>query len=149
MFQLAVQESTHGQLCSSQNWWHFLSLKWQVLIFDSSAFWSIIWYLVLVGCSPCGCEELDTTEQLHCHFSLSCIGEEMTTHSSALAWKIPGMAEPGGLPSMRLHRVGHDWSNLAAAAAVLADFFSLFCICFFKWSGLFLSGMLEQPQNYR
>ena len=42
----------------------------------------------------------------------------MATHSSVLAWKIPGMGEPGGLPSMGLHRVGHDWSNLAAAAAV-------------------------------
>ena len=41
----------------------------------------------------------------------------MATHSSVLAWRIPGMAEPGGLPSMGLHRVGHDWSDLAAAAA--------------------------------
>ena len=42
--------------------------------------------------------------------------EEMTTHSSVLAWRIPGMAGPGGLPSMGSHRVGHDWSDLAAAA---------------------------------
>ena len=41
----------------------------------------------------------------------------MATHSSVLAWRIPGTAEPGGLPSMGSHRVGHDWSNLAAAAA--------------------------------
>ena len=41
----------------------------------------------------------------------------MATHSSVLAWRIPGTGEPGGLPSMGLHRVGHDWSNLAAAAA--------------------------------
>ena len=40
----------------------------------------------------------------------------MATHSSVLAWRIPGMAEPGGLPSMGSHRVGHDWSDLAAAA---------------------------------
>ena len=40
----------------------------------------------------------------------------MATHSSVLAWRIPGMGEPGGLPSMGSHRVGHDWSNLAAAA---------------------------------
>ena len=39
----------------------------------------------------------------------------MATHSSVLAWRIPGMAEPGGLPSMGLHRVGHDWRDLAAA----------------------------------
>ena len=41
----------------------------------------------------------------------------MATHSSVLAWRIPGMLEPGGLPSMGSHRVGHDWSDLAAAAA--------------------------------
>ena len=41
----------------------------------------------------------------------------MATHSSVLAWRIPGMGEPDGLPSMGLHRVGHDWSDLAAAAA--------------------------------
>ena len=41
----------------------------------------------------------------------------MTTHSSVPAWRIPGMVEPGGLPSMGSHRVGHDWSDLAAAAA--------------------------------
>ena len=41
----------------------------------------------------------------------------MATHSSALAWRIPGMGEPGGLPSLGSYRVGHNWSNLAAAAA--------------------------------
>ena len=42
----------------------------------------------------------------------------MTTHSSILAWRIPGTAEPGGLPSMRSQRVGHDWSDLAAVASL-------------------------------
>ena len=41
--------------------------------------------------------------------------EEMATHSSILAWRIPGTGEPGGLPSMGWHRVGHDWSDLVAA----------------------------------
>ena len=41
----------------------------------------------------------------------------MAPHSSVLAWRIPGTGEPGGLPSMGSHRVGHDWSDLAAAAA--------------------------------
>ena len=41
----------------------------------------------------------------------------MATPSSVLAWRIPGTGEPGGLPSMGSHRVGHDWSDLAAAAA--------------------------------
>ena len=60
----------------------------------------------------------DTTERLHFHFSLSCIGE-WNGGSSILAWRIPGTGEPGGLPSIGLHRVEHDWSNLAAAAAVV------------------------------
>ena len=42
----------------------------------------------------------------------------MVTHSRTLAWRIPGTGEPGGLPSMGSHRVGHDLSDLAAAAAV-------------------------------
>ena len=41
----------------------------------------------------------------------------MATHSSVLAWRIPGTEKPGRRPSMWSHRVGHDWSNLAAAAA--------------------------------
>ena len=47
----------------------------------------------------------------------SYLEKEMATHSGILAWRIPGTGEPGGLPSMRSHRVGHEWSNLAAAAA--------------------------------
>ena len=43
----------------------------------------------------------------------------MATHSSVLAWRIPGMGEPGGLPSLGSRRVGHDWSDLAAAAAAV------------------------------
>ena len=43
----------------------------------------------------------------------------MATHSSVLAWGIPGTGKPGGLPSMGSHRVRHDWSNLAAAAAAI------------------------------
>ena len=43
--------------------------------------------------------------------------QKMATHSSILAWRIPRTEEPGGLPSMGSHRVGHDWSDLAAAEA--------------------------------
>jgi len=46
--------------------------------------------------------------------------KEMATHSSVLAWRIPGTGEPGGLPSAGSHRVGHDCSDLAAAAATAA-----------------------------
>ena len=52
-------------------------------------------------------------------FHFHALEKEMATHSSVLAWRIPGTGEPGGLPSMGSHRVGHDWSDLATAAAVL------------------------------
>ena len=48
-------------------------------------------------------------------FHFHALEKEMATHSSVLAWRIPGTAEPGGLLSMGSHRVGHDWSDLAAA----------------------------------
>ena len=44
----------------------------------------------------------------------------MATHSSVLTWRLPGTGEPGGLPSMGSHRVGHDCSDLAAAAAAVS-----------------------------
>ena len=49
-------------------------------------------------------------------FHFHALEKEMATHSSVLAWRIPGTGEPGGLPSMGSHRVAHDWSDLAAAA---------------------------------
>ena len=49
-------------------------------------------------------------------FHFHALEKEMATHSSVLAWRIPGTGEPGGLPSMGSHRVGHYWSDLAAAA---------------------------------
>ena len=54
-------------------------------------------------------------------FHFHALEKEMATHSSVLAWRIPGMGETGGLPSMGLHRVGHDWCDLAAAAAAAAE----------------------------
>ena len=57
-----------------------------------------------------------TTTQLHASHTLA-MEKAMAPHSSVLAWRIPGMGEPGGLPSMGSHRVEHDWSDLAAAAA--------------------------------
>ena len=51
-------------------------------------------------------------------FNFHALEKEMATHFSVLAWRIPGTGEPGGLLSMGSHRVGHDWSNLAAAAAI-------------------------------
>ena len=50
-------------------------------------------------------------------FHFPALEKEMETHSSVLSWRIPGTGKPAGLPSMGSHRVGHDWSDLAAAAA--------------------------------
>ena len=50
-------------------------------------------------------------------FQFPALEKEMATHSSVLAWRIPGTGEPGGLPSIGLHRVGHDGSDSAAEAA--------------------------------
>ena len=63
----------------------------------------------------------------------------MATHSSVLAWRIPGTGEPGGLPSMGSHRVRHNWSDLAAAAA------ARFIIAFLPRSKRFLISWLQSP----
>ena len=70
----------------------------------------------LVGCSLWGRWGSDTTEWLHFHFSLSCIGEGNGNQLQCSCLENPRDREPGGLPSMGSHRVGHDWSDLAAAA---------------------------------
>ena len=59
-------------------------------------------------------------------FHFHALEKEMATHSSVLAWRIPGTGEPGGLPSMGSHRVRQDWSNLAAAEVILLWGLSLF-----------------------
>ena len=62
----------------------------------------------LVGCSPWGREESDTLRDFTFTFHFHALEKEMATHSSVLAWRIPGTGEPAGLPSMGSHRVGHD-----------------------------------------
>ena len=69
-----------------------------------------------MGCSPWGHKELDTTERLHFHFYT--LEKEMATHSSILAWRMPGMGEPGGLPSMGLQ----TWTRLKRLSSS-----SIFC----------------------
>jgi len=56
-------------------------------------------------------------------FHFHALEREMVTHSSVLAWRIPGTGEPGGLPSMGSHRVRHDWIDLAAAGAAVGWIF--------------------------
>ena len=63
----------------------------------------------LVGCSPWGREESDTRlSDFPFTFHFHALEKEMATHSSVLAWRIPGTGEPGGLLSMGSHRVGHN-----------------------------------------
>ena len=76
------------------------------------------WWAAVHGVAKSRTRLSDFTLTFHFH----ALEKEMATHSSVLAWRIPGTGEPHGLPSMGLHRVGHDWSNLAAIAA-----------WFFKW----------------
>ena len=58
-------------------------------------------------------------------FHFHALEKEMATHSSVLAWRIPGTGEPGRLSSMGSHRIGHDWSDLAAIAAAAV----IECLC--------------------
>ena len=74
----------------------------------------------LVGCSPWGREEGTWVRDFTFTFHFHALEKEMATHSSVLAWRIPGTGEPGGLPSMGSHRVRQDWSDLVAAAAAAA-----------------------------
>ena len=62
-----------------------------------------------MGCSPWGRTESDMTEvTLLSLFTFHALEKEMATHSSVLAWRIPGTGDPGGLPPMGSQRVGHD-----------------------------------------
>ena len=72
------------------------------------------WQAAVHGVSKSRIRLRDFTFTFHFH----ALEKEMATHSRVLAWRIPGLGKSGGLPSLGLHRVGHDWSDLAAAVAV-------------------------------
>ena len=71
------------------------------------------WHAAIHGVAKSWTGLSDFTFIFHFHS----LEKEMATHSSVLAWRIPGTGKPGGLPSMGSHRVGHDCSDSAAAAA--------------------------------
>ena len=87
----------------------------------------------LVGCHLWGLTELDTTEgvaesstrlsDFTFTFHFLALKKETAIHSSVLAWRIPRMEEPGGLPSVGSHRVRHDWSDLAAVLHLERTFY--------------------------
>ena len=70
------------------------------------------WWAAVHGVAKSQTQLSDFTFTFHFH----ALEKEMATHSSVLAWRIPGTGEPGGLPSMGSHRVGHEWSDLAAVS---------------------------------
>ena len=72
------------------------------------------WWAAIHGVAKSQTRLSDFTFTFHFH----ALEKEMATHSSVLAWRILGMGKPGGLPSMGSHRVGHDWSDLAAAQLI-------------------------------
>ena len=75
-----------------------------------------VWWAAIHGVAKSRIWLSNFTFTFHFHV----LEKEMATHSTVLAWRIPGTGEPGGLPSMRSHRVRHDWSDAAAAAAMLS-----------------------------
>ena len=79
------------------------------------------WWAAIHGVTKSRTGLSDFTFTFHFH----ALEKEMATHSSVLAWRVPGTGEPGGLPSMGSHRVGHDWSDLAV---MLVHFFYSFQI---------------------
>ena len=108
--------------------WHY----WHLAL-DSSSFRRRQWHPTpvllpgkshgrrsLVGCSPWGRWGSDTTERVHFHFSLSCTGEGNGNPLQGSCLENPRDREPGGLLSMGWHRVGHNWSDLAAATCFVS-----------------------------
>ena len=92
----------------------------------------------LVGCSPWGCCKSNTTERLHFHFSLSCIGEGNGNPLQCSCLEDPRDGGACGLPSMGSHRVGHDWHDLAAVKNSLKG-----CSCS-RRSGIWWSRSFEK-----
>ena len=97
---------------------HFHALEKEMATHSRILAWRIpmdrgAWWATVHGGMRSRTRLSDFTFTFHFH----ALEKEMTTHSSVLAWRIPGMGEAGGLLSMGSHRVGHDWSDLAAAAA--------------------------------
>ena len=96
------------------NYWYSV-----MALHSSTLAWRVPWMeepggLQSMGSTKSRTRLSDFTSTFHFH----ALEKEMATHSSVLAWRIPGTGEPGGLPSMGSHRVGHDWSDLAAAAVI-------------------------------
>ena len=112
------------------------------------------WWAAVHGVSKSRTRLRDFTFTFHFHV----LEKEMATHSSVLAWRIPGMGEPGGLPPMGSCKVGHEWSDLAAAVCMAIPIFQFIpphitywhtcfffvCSCFWNW----LTGWFEMETGH-
>ena len=95
------------------------------------------WWSAAHGVAKSWTQRSDFTFTFHFHR----LEKEMATHSSVLVWRIPQMGKPGRLPSLGLHRVRHDWSDLAAAVAgvlFIRDVVSVEMILSNQAAGLYL-----------
>ena len=112
-----IQAQSHGTLGAFIDMWpsslENKTLPSYFFISQKSHGWRS-WWAAVHGVAKSWTRLRDFTFTFHFH----ALEKEMATHSSVLAWRIPGTGEPGGLLSMGLHRVRHDWSDLAAAAAL-------------------------------
>ena len=104
-------KATHSSILTLRTAWTIQSMGWQRVGHD----WATFTILAAKGWTRYTFAPDLTVAQIHKKIILL-LEKEMATHSSVLAWRIPGTREPGGLPSMGLHKVGHDWSDLLAAA---------------------------------
>ena len=102
------------------------------------------WWAAVYGVAKGRTRLSDFTFTFHFH----ALEKEMATHSSVLAWRIRGTEEPGGLLSMGSHRVGHDWSDLAAAvAAALIEVSWVEANSIDHWSYTWWTHITQQRQN--
>ena len=111
---------------------------------SSALAWKIPWMEEPGGLQSMGSLSQTRLSNFTFTFHFHALEEEMATHSSVLAWRIPGAGEPGRLPSMGSHRVGHDWSDLAATVAAACTFhingniqYEIFYTCLFSFSIMF------------
>ena len=113
-----------------------------------------VWWAAVHGVAKSRTQLNDFPFTFHFH----ALEKELTTHSSVLAWRIPGMAESDGLPSLGSHRVGHDWSDLAAAAADVTSVevspagareqLKEGGLAWDVWQGNFWGQLASEPDNY-
>ena len=101
-----------------------------------------VWWAAVHGVAKSWIRLSDFTFTFHLH----ALEKEMATHSSVLAWRIPGLVEPEGLLSMGSHRAGCDWSDLAAAARHVALYEKNFCKIYIE--GIFRKWNIHQKRSY-